>query len=103
MTLKVARIHSSAFDAGTNSKSVYEPADIIVYLTNNDTYFAPFFPYPTIQQIKKKNYESGLNLHGLYFWSKNMVIVEDCKPETVKRVIHHLIEEGEFEFAFQKL
>lgn len=104
MKLEVARIHSSASDQELDyENNKYAGADIIVYLTNNDKYIASFFSYTNFEAIQKENKKSGLNAGGLYFWYKNMVLVENFRTETVEKVVNHLLLEGDFTEVFEKL
>jgi hypothetical protein len=104
MELEVARIHSSASDQEYDYENdKHGGADIIVYLTNDDKYIASFFSYTNFEAIKEENRKSGANAGGLYFWYKNMVLVENFRTETVEEVVNHLLQVGDFTEVFEKL
>jgi hypothetical protein len=42
-------------------------------------------------------------MDGLYFWDKNMVIVEECTSSMIEKIVRHMIDEGEFQEAFKLL
>ncbi|MEM7510095.1 MAG: hypothetical protein AAF388_04120 [Bacteroidota bacterium] len=77
--------------------------DVIVDLDNGIRYMATFFTYGAISRIANENEISGEFLEGTYFYSNNMILIDVCSKEQVTRVIHHLIDEGEFSFVFKSL
>ncbi|MCB0535490.1 MAG: hypothetical protein KDD14_25015 [Saprospiraceae bacterium] len=104
MEVKVDRIYSAAAGGGANGEEINgSPADIIVHLTNGDQYIASFFTYAKIEELRRLHRQNGAYLRGCYFWSKNMVLVEDCLPKTIEKIVEHLLEEGEFREAFEKI
>jgi hypothetical protein len=76
---------------------------VVVCLTNGAQYVASFVTYDHIEKIRRENRRSGACLNGAYFWSKNMVLVEDGRAETVRRIVEYLVEEGEFLEAFRRV
>lgn len=104
MKLEVANIHSSVANSEPNSKEfIYGPADIIVVLSNNKKYLASFLSFRYLEEMFRKKLE-GENSHpDLFFWSKSIVVVKNCRIETIERVVDHLLEEGEFLEVFKML
>lgn len=104
MNYQINKIHLSIEKAGLEEIDyTNENTDVIVELAQGDIYVASFFTYKYLETIRRKNKESGHFLKGKYFWMELMVIVEDCSLKTVKRVVKHLINEGDFEAVFKKL
>ncbi|MBK8493320.1 MAG: hypothetical protein IPL49_21180 [Saprospirales bacterium] len=79
------------------------PADVVVCLTSGEKFVASFFSYDQIAELRRVHQASGEFLHGAYFWSKNLVLVQDQRMTTVHRIIHHLLEEGEFREVFEEI
>lgn len=66
-------------------------------------YVASFFTYANIFELKSRHIKTSEYLSGKYFYAKNMVLVDDCSIENIKKVIRHLLEEGEFREAFRQI
>jgi hypothetical protein len=77
--------------------------DVIVVLADGHKYTASFFTYAFIEQMRSKNKLTGDFLKGIYFWEKNMVLVEECSPEIINPVVREIIDEGEFSDVFRRL
>ncbi len=77
--------------------------DVVVQLENEKKYIASFFSYNYVNEIRREHMKNGEFLNGSYFWNKNMVLVKDCSISTIKPVVQHLIDEGEFLEAFEML
>lgn len=104
MSYSISKIHLSAEqqnDEAIDYKNTN--TDVIVELTNGEAYAASFFTYDNLREVIRKNKLEGTCLHGKYFWVESMVFVEDCSREIIWEIVNDLIEEGDFELAFQKL
>ncbi len=77
--------------------------DVIVQLKTGEKYIASFITYQNVERTRKENLESGDFIKGKYFWKKQMVLIEDCKKETIGEVVKHLLEEGDFDAVFKKI
>lgn len=77
--------------------------DVVVVLENGRKYIASFFSYAFIEFMRNRNSLTGEYLHGKYFWTKNMVLVENCTPDVIDPVIRDIIDEGEFNEVFMQL
>lgn len=77
--------------------------DVIVQLNTGEKYIASFFLFKKIEVIKKGNLKSGAFLNGKYYWSKNMLLIDSISIESIKLVIQHLIDEGDFNQVFAKI
>ena len=67
------------------------------------TYVASFCTYANIFELQAQHIKTGEYLNGKYFYAKNMVLVDDCSIEKVKTVVHHLVEEGDFNDVFRRI
>ena len=77
--------------------------DVIVWLTNGDVFIASFFTYKNISLLKLENQNNGKFLNGSYFWAFNMILIESCEANLIKKVITELIIEGDFKSVFRKI
>jgi len=77
--------------------------DVIVITDSGKKYVASFFSYVDVEERRRQNKRTGEFMDGLYFWDKNMVIVEECTLSTIEKIVQHMIDEGEFQEAFKLL
>lgn len=77
--------------------------DVIVIMENGEKFAASFFSYRNIEVLKAENEANEEFLKGLFFWAPNMLLIEDCKRQTVEMVVQYLLEEGDFENVFKKI
>lgn len=104
MPLTVKQIYTSSGECGKEEPgNSQRPFDVVVHMDNGEQYVASFFTYRNIEEIRKENQRTGACLNGLYFWSKNMVLVEDCNPKTVRIIVEGLLEDGEFGVVFERV
>ena len=88
-----------------------ENTDVIVLVETCDAnhqkstakYVASFFSYDNINALKSQHAKTGDYLNGKYFFSKNMLLIDDCSMENVRAVVEHLIDEGEFGEVFRRI
>lgn len=66
--------------------------DLNIVLPNGNVFFSTFF---TIYNIKRLLEEE----HSQYFWSTDMIVIDNLKKETIKHVVSNLIVEGYLETA----
>lgn len=66
-------------------------------------YVASFFTYANITELRSRHIKTGEYLNGKYFYSKNMVLIDDCSIENIRAVVAQLVEEGEFEEVFRRI
>jgi len=79
--------------------------DVIAYVEENKTiheYVATVFTYDEIQAQKEHNAKQGIYLDGMYFFKKNLLIVESCTYSALVKIVNHLIQEGDFLTVFRK-
>ena len=74
------------------------PADVVVTLMNGDRYVASFIPYNCIPRLLQTHADGSA-----YFWSKYMVLVNDCHPDTIDQVVRSMVEEGELREVFGRI
>lgn len=77
--------------------------DVIVCMDNGTKYIASFFAYANIEDMRIQHQFEKSYLNGRYFWDKNMILIEECSPQTIESVIHDMIDEGNFQEAFRQL
>lgn len=76
--------------------------DVIIEFENNDRWVASFFTYNYISTLVEKNKHTGECLYGKYFWSSDMILIDETSRERIEEVIRYLINEGDFEYIFIK-
>jgi hypothetical protein len=76
--------------------------DVEVRYKNGKLYVATFFTLKNIEDLFKKNKSSGENLSGLFFYCKDMIIVEKLNYETIISTTKNLIDEDELATTFVK-
>lgn len=96
METDVKHIYCSASTGG--EVATQAPADVVVTMTNGDRYIASFIPYACIAGLLQPKADGST-----YFWSKHLVLVKDCRPETVERVVRAMLEEGELGEGFGRI
>jgi hypothetical protein len=77
--------------------------DAIVTWEDGSRWVASFFSYKNIQTLTKKNKRTGECLSGAYFWSSDMILIDQVSRQRIEEVIDHLLNEGEFEVVFTRL
>lgn len=70
--------------------------DVIVEFCDGTRFFATFFTYDNINSLVNKNRKTGENLSGKYFWSSDMILVDEVSRERIEEVVNHLIQTNEF-------
>lgn len=116
MCLKIKDLYLSAVAKPENNGSgktrvENSNTDVIVLIEEDDDfngkrearYVASFFTYKNIFKMKSRHYKSGEYLNGKYFYSKNMLLIDDCSIENIRIVVDHLIDEGGFREVFRKI
>ncbi|QDX94574.1 hypothetical protein EEL32_18130 [Brevibacillus laterosporus] len=77
--------------------------DVIITFSDNTRWIASFFTYQNIESLRKQNQETGEKLHGTFYWSSDMVLIDNTKRETIEKVVNHLIESNWFDMIFSKI
>lgn len=104
MALEIKCIYTSAGKSSAGEKESRQgPIDVVVDLVNGEQYVASFFTYRQILELKAWHERTGEYLNGKYFFSKNMVLIDFFSSENIRKVIDHLIEEGEFREVFKAI
>jgi hypothetical protein len=96
-------ILSSELKKIKDSKTKVDNTDVIVQLEDGERFIATFFSYSYLNEINHKHIKSGEYLNGLYFWNKRMILIKECTRDNISLVIKDLIDEGEFQEAFEML
>lgn len=104
MEVKIQRIFlTNEFNPSSDIDALDTNTDVIVALESGEKYIASFITYRNIESIYQENLSSGDFRNGKYFWKKQMLLIRDCKKDTIKEVVNHLIDEGDFNFIFEKM
>ncbi|WP_238918602.1 hypothetical protein [Clostridium sp. YIM B02555] len=77
--------------------------DVIVEFKNGARWGASFFTYSNISRLVEKNRVTGECLSGKYYWSSDMVLIDEISRKRIEEVINYLICEGKFEVIFCKI
>lgn len=75
--------------------------DVFVHFENGEQYFASFFTLKNIERLNRKNRESGECSYGLYFWSSDMIIIEEITTENIRKSVEDFLETSGFYIAFE--
>lgn len=78
-------------------------SDVIVEFEDNERWVASFFTYNNISQLTEKNKDTGECLCGMYFWSSDMVLINEISRRNIEEVVIHLLSEDSFQNIFRKL
>lgn len=113
MCIKVIDLYLSAEISPNSSGINYENSNTDVIVTVEEEgeelerkvakYVASFFTYDNILYLRSMHCRTGEYLHGQYFYSKNMMIINNCSIENIRSVVFHLIEEGGFRDVFREI
>jgi len=77
--------------------------DVIVQLDDGHSYKANFITLKMLASDFQAHQKKVESLAKKYFWSKNMVIVNDMEKEELIPMIEYMIKEGDFQMIFEKL
>ena len=73
-----------------------------VNLSNGTRWVASFFTYESIRKLTEKNEQTGENLSGKYFWSSDMILVDEVSRERIEELVEHFLVEGDLYSLFDK-
>lgn len=94
-------IEAEQWDAG-EWDPVDDNSDVVVSFEDGTSSAATFVSYRNIQSLADKNRVTGECLGGKYFWTSDLILVDEVTRARIEEVIKHLIEAGEFEGAFSR-
>ncbi|HSE21666.1 MAG TPA: hypothetical protein VLB68_08395 [Pyrinomonadaceae bacterium] len=75
-------------------------SDVLVIFPSGKAWAAKFFTYRNLATLSEKNRQSGDCLHGGYFWTSNMILVDELTRARVEAVVSELLANQEFELVF---
>lgn len=78
-------------------------SDVIVTFDDRSRWVATFFSYANIATLVTNYRQSGEHLHGKYFWSSDMILVDEVSRTRIEEVITHWLHEGNFKRMFTRL
>ena len=76
--------------------------DVQVTFPGGESFSAVFFTLQNIATLMKAYKKTGECANGLYFWTADMVIVQELTEQTICETIDNLLAEEEFEVVFSK-
>lgn len=76
--------------------------DVFVEFEDGERWGASFFTYSNINKLVEKNKITGECLNGKYFWSSDMILIDEVSRKRIEEVIAYLINEGEFNSIFTR-
>lgn len=104
MSVEIDKIYlSKELRAARKLAVADDNTDVIVKTKKGETFIAPFFEYQTIPRLANKHRKTGQFLDGQYFWMANMVLITECRLETIQLVIQDMIAAGDFKQVFTLL
>jgi hypothetical protein len=74
--------------------------DVIVDFEDGSRWLASFFTYSNIETLSRKNASTGEYMNGKFFWSSDMVLIDEVSRIRIEQVIEYLICNEEFEQVF---
>lgn len=86
---------------GVIENPLNDNVDVFVHFSNGEDYMASFFTLSNIIDLIKKNKQTGEQANGRYFWSSDMIIVEEMTEENIRLSIEDLLETSGFYIAFE--
>lgn len=80
---------------------VDDNVDVVVRFESGERFVATFFTLENLRSLMEKYKETGECAHGLYVWSTHMIVISRLTLENVERAVADLIENDEFDVAFE--
>ena len=81
---------------------VDDNTDVIVSFDDGAVYVASFFTYENIENLRRKNAETGECLSGKYLWASDMILIDRVDRESIEQVIADLLRADSFDTVFNK-
>ena len=75
-------------------------SDVRVTFPDGRIYTATFFTLSNVDALRARHRETGECLGGRYFWSTNMILVDEVSRTRIEQVVTDLMASREFESAF---
>ena len=101
--MNIAKIYLS--EEGESGKLDYDllHTDVIVQFDTGNTYSAKFIAIQKLIDDIRNHRKSTKDPSNKYYWSQNMVIVNDMDKKDLVPILEHMIQEGDFQMIFEKL
>jgi hypothetical protein len=81
---------------------VDDTTDVIVTFADRSRWVATFFSYANIATRVTNYRRSGESLGGKYFWSSDMILVDEVSRKRLEEVVAHLLHKGDFKRIFTR-
>jgi len=76
--------------------------DVMVSWETGERWIASFITYKQVQTLTDKNRKTGENLSGAYFWTSDMILVDEASRHRIEEIIRDLVETDYFESVFKR-
>lgn len=76
--------------------------DVHVTFPNGESFSAVFFTLQNIETLMKDYRKTGECANGSYFWTSDMLIVQELTEQTICEIVDNLLADGEFKSVFSK-
>ena len=76
--------------------------DVHVTFPNGESFSAVFFTLQNIATLMKDYRKTGECANGSYFWTSDMLIVQELTEQTICEIVENLLADGEFKSVFSK-
>lgn len=77
--------------------------DVIVEFEDNKRWIASFYTYSNIVSLVEKNKQNDECMNVKYFWSRDMILVDEISRERIEEVIKHLLDQGNFKSILREI
>ncbi len=77
--------------------------DVVVSFADASRYVATFFTYANIARLVQNHQQTGECLSGKYFWSSDMILIDQIDRPSIKEVIHDLLKDDSFARVFKRM
>jgi spermidine synthase len=80
-----------------------ENVDVLIDVDDGRLYSATFFTIDNLRTLMTHYRETGECAHGVYFWAKDMIVVDSIGKDVIELVVADLISSGEIESCCTRL
>jgi hypothetical protein len=76
--------------------------DVLVTWEDGDRWVASFITYQHVKTVTERYKKTGECLSGAYFWTSDMILVDEATRQQIEEVIKDLIQTDYFESVFKQ-
>ncbi|MFN7944091.1 MAG: hypothetical protein U0Z53_01845 [Blastocatellia bacterium] len=74
--------------------------EVVVTFADGAKWEATFLTYANVAKLVEDNKGNGSFLSGRYFWTRDMILIDEISRESITEVIERMLETGDFFEAF---